>query len=103
MVPRPHTVVQRKLGAQERHVEAFAALGQLSRLQVFFFLVRKGEEVSAGELARALSIPGPTLSHHLETLRRSGLVQRRREGRFLYYRVEPTMVSDLTRLLTACC
>src|SRR5215475_12914066 len=40
-----------KLEATEQHVEAFKALAHLTRLQVFFFLVRAGREVPAGEIS----------------------------------------------------
>ena len=39
----------------------------------------------AGEIQQELSIPGSTLSHHLDELRQAGLVQQQREGRFLRY------------------
>ena len=97
------TVPVVKLQARESHVEAFKALAHLTRLQVFFYLVRAGREVPAGEIQAELEIPGPTLSHHLDLLRRAGLVQSRREERFIYYSVRPDAVSDLVRLLTACC
>jgi len=92
-----------RLDATEQHVEAFQALAHLTRLQVFFFLVRAGEEVPAGEIQEALEVPGPTLSHHLNRLRRAGLVQSRKEERYVYYSVNPETVSALVRLLTACC
>jgi ArsR family transcriptional regulator len=84
------------------HVEAFKALSNPGRLDVFFTLVKARKEMAVGEILDALGIPGPTLSHHLEQLRRAGLLQARRQERFIYYSVGP-MVSDLVRLLTACC
>jgi DNA-binding transcriptional ArsR family regulator len=92
-----------RLQAREQHVEAFKALAHLSRLQIFFFLVRAGREVAAGEIQAELEIPGPTLSHHLDLLRRAGLVVSRRQERFIYYSVRSETVSELVRLLTACC
>lgn len=92
-----------RLEVQDRHVEAFKALAHPTRLQVFFFLVRAGREVPAGEIQAQLEIPGPTLSHHLDLLRRAGLVGSRREERFVYYSTRPDMVTELVRLLTACC
>jgi DNA-binding transcriptional ArsR family regulator len=92
-----------RLQARDEHVEAFKALAHLSRLQIFFFLVRAGREVSAGEIQAELEIPGPTLSHHLDLLRRAGLVTSRKEERYVYYASRPEMASDLARLLTACC
>jgi DNA-binding transcriptional ArsR family regulator len=59
--------------------------------------------VSAGEIQAKLDIPGPTVSHHLDILRRAGLVESRREKRYIYYSVRSEMVSELVRILTACC
>lgn len=96
--PSPFT-----LEADEAHVEALKALAHLTRLQVFFFLVRARREVAAGEIQEAMEVPWPTLSHHLDLLRRSGLIQSRKEERYVYYSVRREMVSELVRILTACC
>jgi DNA-binding transcriptional ArsR family regulator len=92
-----------ELEAGDRHAEAFKALAHLTRLQVFFLLAGAGREVPAGEIAESVGVPGPTLSRHLDVLRRAGLVVSRREERFVYYTVAPEMVSELVRLLVACC
>ena len=97
------TIPLARLQATDRHVEAFKALVHPTRLQVFFFLVRQKAEVPVGEIQAELEIPGPTLSHHLDLLRRADLVQSRREGTFIYYSPKPDMVTELVRLLTACC
>jgi DNA-binding transcriptional ArsR family regulator len=93
----------RALRARPEHAEAFAALAHQTRLELFFLLVRRREEVFAGELQEALEVPGPTLSHHLATLRRAGLIESRKEERYVYYTVKRDTVTDLVRLLTACC
>jgi DNA-binding transcriptional ArsR family regulator len=72
-------------------------------LEIVFFLVRRRAEVSVGEIQAELEIPGPTLSHHLDLLRRAEVIQSRKEERFVYYSMRPEMVSELVRLLTACC
>jgi DNA-binding transcriptional ArsR family regulator len=92
-----------RLSASEAHVDAFKALSHLTRLQVFFFLVQAGEEVAAGDIQSAVGIPAPTLSHHLDALRRAQLVKSRKEERFVYYSVRSDTVTDLIRLLSACC
>lgn len=92
-----------QLEANTGHVEAFKALAHLSRLQVFFALVRSRRELSVGEIQEAVGIPGPTLSHHLHVLRRAGLVESRKEERFSHYSVQRDAVTTLVRLLTACC
>jgi len=92
-----------QLSANETHVEAFKALAHISRLQVFFVLVKAEREMSVGEIQDAVEIAGPTLSHHLDILRRAGLVESRREERYVYYTVKRDTVSGMVRLLTACC
>jgi DNA-binding transcriptional ArsR family regulator len=92
-----------RLEATEEHVEAFKALAHLSRLQIFFILVRARGELSVGEIQAEVEIPGPTLSHHLDALRRAGLLESRKEERYIYYSAKRETVTTLTRLLTACC
>jgi DNA-binding transcriptional ArsR family regulator len=92
-----------RLEATEEHVEAFKALAHLSRLQIFFMLVRAKNEMSVGEIQAEIEIPGPTLSHHLDALRRAGLLESRKEERYIYYSVRPETVTALVRVLTACC
>ncbi|MGH7304191.1 MAG: ArsR/SmtB family transcription factor, partial [Candidatus Rokuibacteriota bacterium] len=85
------------------HVEAFKALAHGSRLQVFFVLVKAGREMTVGEIQEAVEIAGPTLSHHLDILRRAGLLESRKEERYVYYTVKRDTVTGIVRLLTACC
>jgi DNA-binding transcriptional ArsR family regulator len=59
--------------------------------------------LQAGEIQAELEIPEPTLSHHLDLLRRAGLVQSRKDERFVYYSTRPDTATKLMRLLTACC
>ena len=92
-----------QLQANDALVEAFKALAHLSRLQVFFCLVRAGKELAVGEIQAEVEIPGPTLSHHLDVLRRAGLVENRKEERYIYYSIKRESVTALVRLLTACC
>jgi DNA-binding transcriptional ArsR family regulator len=92
-----------QLAADHTHAEAFKALAHLSRLQIFFALVKAEREMSVGEIQEIVEIPGPTLSHHLDILRRAGLVESRREERYIYYAVQRERVTTLVRLLTACC
>lgn len=91
------------LVATPEHVDAFKALAHPGRLQVFFALVTARRELAAGEVQEAIGLPGPTLSHHLDHLRRAGLIVGRRQERHIYYSARSDMVTDLVRLLTACC
>ena len=59
--------------------------------------------VEAGEIQEAVGVPAPTLSHHLDVLRRAGLIESRREERYIYYSVRRDTATALVRVLTACC
>lgn len=85
-------------------VRALAALAQDSRLAVFRLLVKRGPEgYAAGEISDRLRIPGPGLSFHLKELAHAGLVQARKEGRFIYYSARFKRMSDLVAYLTDNC
>ncbi len=95
--------VAARLLAAPKHVAAFKALSHIGRLRVFFHLVQAAKPVPVNEVRSALRIPAPTLSHHLDHLARAGLIERRKEDRFIYSEVRRDVVVDLLRLLTACC
>ncbi|GAA0776472.1 ArsR family transcriptional regulator [Roseibium denhamense] len=90
---------------KEDALNALAALGQETRLDVFRLLVRSGKEgVTAGAIANALEVRPNTLSTHLGALSRSGLVQAERDGRSIHYRADlDTMQVLVTYLLQDCC
>jgi ArsR family transcriptional regulator len=89
--------------ATREHVAALKSLAHLGRLRVFFHLVRAKRPLPANEIQSAIRLPAPTLSHHLESLERSGLIERVRKDRFVLSSVRREMVIELVRLLTACC
>ena len=63
-------------------------------------------ELNVGEIAERVTLSRPTVSHHLNLLRRAGLVRVRKQGREMYYRLnkEP-IVATLQGLLDSltCC
>jgi DNA-binding transcriptional ArsR family regulator len=86
------------------YTHAFKALGHAARLQIFFFLVTKGETgANVSEIKSHVGIPDSTLSHHLEILRQAQLLLSDKQQQWIYYRVNPEMTCNLVRLLTACC
>lgn len=85
-------------------ITALAALAHPSRLEVFRLLVKRGPEGYApGDLGERLDIPGPTLSFHLKELSRAGLIEARRDGRFLYYSASMENMNSLVSFLTENC
>ncbi len=54
---------------------------------------------NVGELATLVYIAPSTLSHHLKELQDAGVIERSREGRFLYCRVNQPLLDALTAVL----
>lgn len=71
----------------------FQALADPSRRRIFESLTRG--EAAVKDLTARFDISQPAVSQHLATLKRSGLVKRRRQGRRVYYRVEPRGMKPL--------
>jgi DNA-binding transcriptional ArsR family regulator len=65
----------------------FHALADPTRRAVLDML--RAGELPAGAIARQFRVSRPAISKHLRTLRRSRLVQERREGRLRVYRLNP--------------
>jgi DNA-binding transcriptional ArsR family regulator len=85
-------------------IESLSALAQESRLSVFRMLVKRGPEgYTPTQLGEKLNVPSPTLSFHLKELQRAGLVDVRRDGRFLYYRPNFAHMNRLIGFLTESC
>ena len=85
-------------------IKSFIALGHDSRLAIYNLLMSEGEEgVPAGEIGKALDIPGATLSFHLTSLADAKLIGSRREGRTVYYFVKYKRVKKLIKYLSDNC
>jgi DNA-binding transcriptional ArsR family regulator len=64
-----------------------AAVADPSRLRIIECL--RGGPQTVGRIAEALRVPIVNASHHLGVLRHSGIVEDRRRGRFIEYRLHP--------------
>jgi rhodanese-related sulfurtransferase len=71
------------------------ALGSPHRLEVLELLAQR--ERSVDSLAGELGLTIANVSQHLQALRRASLVETRKEGQFVHYRLADAAVSDLCR------
>ena len=78
-------------GAAENRI--FQALADPSRRASFVSLMRGEAAVNA--LTARFDISQPAVSQHLAALKAAGLVKARREGRCVYYRVQPRGMKPL--------
>ncbi len=74
-------------------------LGHAIRLQILDILTRNPGKICVCDLAEALPVKQPTVSHHLRILRESGLVRSVTRGLWAYYYVDRYQMARLAREL----
>jgi ArsR family transcriptional regulator len=84
-------------GTVDRQSRLFKALGDETRLRILGVL--EAREMCVCELMIALDLTQPTASHHLGLLETAGLVKRRKEGKWVFYRIaDPTLIKNMREL-----
>ena len=73
--------------------DVFRALADPTRRAVYERLA--GGEMSVSALTEGLAVSQPAVSQHLAALKAAGLVDERREGRKVFYRIEPAGLAPL--------
>jgi ArsR family transcriptional regulator len=88
-----------RIEAAELAARFYRVLGDPTRLRLLSLLMDAPTgECSVSELVTALEAPQSRISTHLGCLRWCGLVQTRREGKHVYYRVADPRIRDLLAL-----
>ena len=87
--------MQRAAGSEDK---IFHALADPSRRAIFESLTRG--EAAVRDLTARFDISQPAVSQHLAALKDAGLVKGRREGRNVYYQVEPRGMKPLIDWIT---
>lgn len=75
----------------------FRALNDPTRREILEML--KVRDLTAGEIAEAFEISKPSVSHHLSVLQRADLVRVTRNGQFLSYSINTTVLEDAVNWL----
>jgi ArsR family transcriptional regulator, arsenate/arsenite/antimonite-responsive transcriptional repressor len=78
----------------------FKAIADPVRLRLLSLIAsHAGGEACVCDLTGAFALTGPTISHHLKVLREAGLVDSQRRGTWIYYRVQPDLLAQLSAVL----
>lgn len=75
----------------------FKALNDPTRRAILELL--KDKDLTAGEIADQFHISWPSISHHLELLKRAGLVISVKEGQYVYYSINTTVMDEMLKWL----
>ena len=71
----------------------FKALNDPTRREILDLL--KEKDLTAGEIADQFNISKPSISHHLDLLRQAGLVVSVKEGQFILYSLNTTVMDEM--------
>jgi DNA-binding transcriptional ArsR family regulator len=88
-----------------RFADMLAAIGTESRLRIMqLLLTAHPDGMVAGEIQAEIGVSASNLSHHLEKLKREGVIEVKREGSFLRYTANTEALQELlTFLFSECC
>ncbi|MDT3402530.1 autorepressor SdpR family transcription factor [Mucilaginibacter terrae] len=75
----------------------FKALNDNTRREILEML--KEKDMTAGEIAERFNISKPSISHHLDLLRQAGLVVSVKEGQFINYSLNTTVMDEMLKWL----
>jgi len=71
----------------------FKALNDSTRREILMML--KEKDLTAGEISHEFNISKPSISHHLDILKRADLVTSEKKGQFITYSINTTIVDDI--------
>ena len=73
----------------------FKALNDPTRREMLEML--KESDMTAGEIAERFKISKPSISHHLDLLKQANLVTAQKEGQFVTYSINLTVIDELLK------
>ena len=73
----------------------FKALNDPTRRQILELLQEK--DLTAGEIAEQFRISFPSISHHLDLLKQAKLVTSEKDGQYVYYSLNTTVVDEIMK------
>ncbi|MCK9627998.1 MAG: autorepressor SdpR family transcription factor [Bacteroidales bacterium] len=73
--------------------DVFKAMNDPVRREILKML-RQGD-MTAGDISAHFNMTAPSISHHLDKLKRAGLVTTIKKGQFVLYSINTTIINDL--------
>ena len=75
----------------------FKALNDKTRREILELL--KDKDLTAGDIAHQFNISKPSISQHLDLLKQANLVTSVKEGQFIYYSINTTVIDEILKWL----
>lgn len=80
--------------------DAFRALADPTRREILRMLGQ--QDLTAGEIADRFDMTRPSVSHHLNILKSAGLIDDEREGQFIRYSLNATVLEQVIQWFYDC-
>ena len=78
--------------------DIFKAIGDPTRREILEFLRKEGR-LAAGDIAARFDMTQATVSHHLSILKEAGLINDKREGKYIFYEINTSIFEDVLQWL----
>jgi ArsR family transcriptional regulator, arsenate/arsenite/antimonite-responsive transcriptional repressor len=73
--------------------DIFKALNDSTRREILKML--RVQDMTAGDIATKFDMTAPSISHHLDKLKRAGLVTTIKQGQYVLYSINTTIIDDI--------
>jgi len=73
----------------------FKALNDTTRREILEMLKKK--DLTAGEISDQFNMSKPSISHHLDLLKQAGLVEAVKDGQYVYYSLNTTVIDEMVK------
>jgi ArsR family transcriptional regulator len=86
-----------QLPKQKKMNDVFKALNDPARREILKMLQK--QDLTAGEIAAKFDMTAPSVSHHLDKLKRAGLVTTIKQGQFIHYSINTTIIDEILQYI----
>ena len=77
---------------------SFKALSDPTRREILHIL--QSGPMAAGDIAARFNVSGATISHHLSILREADLILDEKQGKYIYYELNTSVVDEIIGWMT---
>jgi ArsR family transcriptional regulator, arsenate/arsenite/antimonite-responsive transcriptional repressor len=95
-----------KCNCSEEGLELLNILSDRTRQEIITVFAHS-KELRANDIAKKFSLSRPTVSHHLNLMKRAGVLKARKDGKEIYYSFNKAhvvkMMKSMTKVFCKCC
>lgn len=78
-------------------IEVMKALSDETRVDILYII--GNSEINVNEIAKNCKVSRPTISHHLQIMKRAGILTSRKSGKEMYYSINKYKLTSLAETI----